>query len=228
MNPSSHVSAPAGFRARMHGVLYKDSVRASTVTVDRNQNAYSCGDQDRNVYYVESGQIKTVMFSRSGKECLLRIYTPGDLFGELCSLGGVRAESATAMRDSIVRRVPYGQFLTALTEEGLVDAFINHLTRRLAEQQQSITHLVTVDSEQRLGEILLDLARKLGKGDRQRSRIEERITHEELSGMVGTTRSRVGHFLKHFRDVGLVEVTPESHLVVDQRRLAAYLETRSA
>jgi CRP-like cAMP-binding protein len=220
------VTEPTGFDARLRDFLRDQSPHTTTAMVRRNQSAYSCGGQDRNVYFLESGRLKTVMFSRSGKECLLRIHTPGSIFGELCSLGGIREESAIAMRDSVVHRMSYEHFLSSITAAGIVDEFINHLTRRLAEQQQSITHLVTVDSEQRLGEILLDLARKLGRGDGRRPHIAERITHEELAGMVGTTRSRVGHFLKGFRDRGLVEVTRESHLVIDQSRLAAYLESR--
>ncbi|MEU3838571.1 Crp/Fnr family transcriptional regulator [Streptomyces sp. NPDC028635] len=225
MNPLG-VTVSTGFDARLRDFLRDQCAHTTTVVVGRNQSAYSCGGQDRNVYFLESGQIKTVMFSRSGKECLLRIHTPGDIFGELCSLGGVRRESAIAMRDSVVHRMSYERFLSAITAAGFVDDFITHLTRRLAEQQQSITHLVTVDSEQRLGEILLDLARKLGRGDERRPCITERLTHEELAGMVGTTRSRVGHFLKGFRDRGLIEVTSASRLVVDQERLAAYLESR--
>jgi CRP-like cAMP-binding protein len=220
------VTAPSGFHVRLRDFLRDQSQHTTTATVRRNESAYSCGGQDRNVYFLESGQIKTVMFSRSGKECLLRIHTPGEIFGELCSLGGIREESAIAMRDSVVHRMPYEHFLSSITAAGFVDDFINHLSRRLAEQQQSITHLVTVDSEQRLGEILLDLARKLGRGDGRRPHIAGRITHEELAGMVGTTRSRVGYFLKGFRDRGLVDVTPGSHLIIDQLRLSAYLESR--
>jgi CRP-like cAMP-binding protein len=220
------VTAPSGFHVRLRDFLRDQSQHTTTATVRRNESAYSCGGQDRNVYFLESGQIKTVMFSRSGKECLLRIHTPGEIFGELCSLGGIREESAIAMRDSVVHRMSYEHFLSSITAAGFVDDFINHLSRRLAEQQQSITHLVTVDSEQRLGEILLDLARKLGRGDGRRPHIVGRITHEELAGMVGTTRSRVGYFLKGFRDRGLVDVTPGSHLIIDQLRLSAYLESR--
>jgi CRP-like cAMP-binding protein len=53
---------------------------------------------------------------------------------------------------------------------------------------------VTVDSEQRLGKTLLQLARTLGKKDQQSTRIELKISHDELSEMVGTTRGQGSAF----------------------------------
>ena len=53
--------------------------------------------------------------------------------------------------------------------------------------------------------------------------IDQKITHQELSEMVGTTRSRVGFFLKRFRDSGLVEENHGSTLVIHEWRLAAYV-----
>ncbi|GLF99628.1 Crp/Fnr family transcriptional regulator [Streptomyces yaizuensis] len=196
------------------------------IALTKNEYAYSCGEIDQNIYFLESGQLKTVTFSRSGKECFLRICGPGEMFGEQGLGGAVRAESTIAMQDCVIRRVPYSLFINTIRDEGLMEDFITHLSRRLFEQQQAITNLVTVDSEQRLGTILLDLADKLGKGDPHRPRIDLRLTHEELARMVGTTRSRIGHFLKSFRGNGLISTSPTSRLIIHRQRLSAYLNGR--
>ncbi len=98
------------------------------------------------------------------------------------------------------------------------------LVRRVAEQQETIATLVTVDSEHRLAATLLHLARKLGVPDPHRLRIEQQITHQELSEMVGTTRPRVTGFLRKFRELGLIVVSKEGFLIVKQHRLADYLQ----
>jgi CRP-like cAMP-binding protein len=82
---------------------------------------------------------------------------------------------------------------------------------------------VTVDSEQRLGKTLLQLARQLGKKGRSRASIGLRISHEELSNMIGTTRPRVSVFMQRFRNLGLIEFTEEHYLIVKEDRLTAYL-----
>jgi hypothetical protein len=42
--------------------------------------------------------------------------------------------------------------------------------------------------------------------------------------MVGTTRSRIGHFLQKFRELGLIESDPEAFLIVKEANLTAYLK----
>lgn len=113
--------------------------------------------------------------------------------------------------------------MAVLSDAGLREEFVLYLARRLSEQQQMITGLVTEDSEYRLAAVLLNLGCKIGKRENHRLRIEQRITQEELSSMVGTTRSRVGYFLKRFRAAGLVERAGDSCLVVDEPRLRTFM-----
>ncbi|MFJ1792903.1 Crp/Fnr family transcriptional regulator [Kitasatospora griseola] len=228
MSTTYAVPTSGGFTGRLRNILTTGPLIGTRIVLEKNDYAYSCGDTDQNIYFLESGRLKTVMFSRSGKECLLRICCPGEMFGEQSGCGIAREESTIAMQDSVILRVPYSRFLNAITEEGLVGDLVAYLSHRLFEQQQAITNLVTVDSEQRLGTILLDLADKFGKGDPHHPRIEQRITHEELARMVGTTRSRVGLFLKTFRCNGLIDISQTSRLIINRQRLTEYLNARHA
>jgi CRP-like cAMP-binding protein len=200
-----------------------DSLCASTIKLERRDVVYGCLDGDRSMYLVEAGQLKAVAPSRDGKECLLGIYTAGDVFGELCLIDSERTETVTAMAPTLLRRISAARVVAALSDAGLREEFVRYLANRLFEQQQLITDLVTADSEYRLAAILLHLARKLGKRDAHLLRIDERITQEELSGMVGTTRSRVGFFLKRFRAAGLVSRAAGCFLVVNEPRLATFM-----
>ena len=94
---------------------------------------------------------------------------------------------------------------------------------RIADQQQVIANLVTVDSEQRLGQDTVELARTLGKKDPRSIRIELKITHEELSEMVGTTRPRISVFMQRFRNLGLIETNEDRFLIIKEKKLTAYL-----
>ncbi|PWW64718.1 Crp/Fnr family transcriptional regulator [Actinokineospora spheciospongiae] len=214
------------FAERLESMITRETLSAPSVRVDKNANVYNCGYRCDQVYLVRSGRIKTVMYSKGGKECLLSIHPAGDLFGELCVLGGPRAETAIAMVPTVLQYMTMDAFLVAMRREGLLEDFVRHMATRLAEQQQVISDLVTVDSEQRLGSTLLSLGRKLGKREARTLRIDEKITQEELAGMVGTTRSRVGHFLKRFREAGIVEVRQGCFLRIDEERLVAYLDNR--
>lgn len=212
-----------GLGTTLRRMIQEAALHASTLELTKHDVAYGCLDEDHSIYLVERGQLKAVTSTREGKECLLGIYTAGDVFGELCLLGRERLETVTAMTHTIVKRISSARIIAALANANLREEFVRYLTHRLFEQQQFITNLITADSEYRLATILVHLGRKIGTRDGHLLRIEERITQEELSAMVGTTRSRVGFFLKRFCQAGLVARTPDCFLVLNEPRLHNFL-----
>ena len=212
------------FKQQLRESLQRESLNSRTVKIARHANVYTCGDHDEMVFFIESGRIKLLMLSPEGKECLLAIHSAGDIFGELCLSGsGARLETATAMEQTILKKIPRSQFLARLSHDSLLEGYVRYLAVRIAEQQQVIADLVTVDSEQRLGKTLLQLARTLGKKDLESTRIELKISHDELSEMVGTTRPRISLFMQRFRNLGLIETNLDRFLVVKEKKLADYL-----
>ena len=212
------------FKKQMRDSLQHETLNSRTVTIPRHRNVYTCGDQDEMVYFIESGQIKLLLLSPEGKECLLAIHSGGDIFGELCLSGlGARHETATAMKETKLKQIPCAQFFDRLNRDALSEGFVRYLAVRIADQQQVIANLVTVDSEQRLGKTLLQLARTLGKRDPRSIRIELKISHEELSEMVGTTRPRISFFMQRFRNLGLIETNSDHFLIIKEHKLTDYL-----
>jgi len=212
------------FKQQLRDSLQRETVNSRAVKIARHQHVYSCGDQDEMVYFIESGQIKLLMLSSDGKECLLAIHSGGDIFGELCLSGlGARLESATAMKATTLKQIPCAQFFARLSRDSLYEGFVRYLAVRIADQQQVIANLVTVDSEQRLGQTLLQLARTMGKKDPRSIRIELKITHEELSEMVGTTRPRISLFMQRFHNLGLIETNEDRFLIIKENKLTQYL-----
>jgi CRP-like cAMP-binding protein len=212
------------FKQQLRDSLQRETLNVQAVTIKRHTNVYMCGDQDEMVYFIASGQIKLLMLSSEGKECILAIHGGGDVFGELCLSGlGTRVETATAMKETTIKKIPCSQFLARLSRDSLFEGFVRYLAVRIADQQQIIANLVTVDSEQRLGQTLLQLARTMGKKDPRSIRIELKISHDELSEMVGTTRPRISFFMQRFRNLGLIESNRDRFLVIKEKKLAAYL-----
>lgn len=212
------------FKAQLREALAQENIHSRTLTLARHAHAYTVGDQGDMVFVIVRGQIKLLMLSPEGKECLLAIHTTGDIFGELCLSGTrVRQETAVAMEETELQQIPCARFFERLQHASLFAGFAQYLTIRIADQQQVIANLVTVDSEQRLGKTLLQLARKLGKQDPRSIRIEQKISHEELSEMVGTTRPRISSFMQRFRRLGLIENTAERFLIIKEKKLTEYL-----
>lgn len=212
------------FKEQMRESLQRETQNSHAINVAKHASVYTVGEAVESVYFIESGKIKLVMLSSAGKECMLAIHATGDIFGELCLSGlAGRLETATAMEDTVLKQIPCGRFLERLGKDLLLEGFIKYLAVRVADQQEVIANLVTVDSEQRLGQTLLQLARKFGKKDPRSIRIDLRISHEELASMVGTTRSRISVFMQRFRNLNLIEISEEHHFIIKENKLTAYL-----
>jgi CRP-like cAMP-binding protein len=219
-----HTPQADQFKIQLRDSLQRETVNSRTIKVARHANVYTAGDRDEAVYFIESGEIKILTHSAEGRECLLAIHSAGDIFGELCLSGiGSRQSTATAMKATTLKRISHTQFIARLSRDSLFEGFVRYLAVRIAEQQQVIANLVTVVSEQRLGKTLLHLADTLGKKNQQSTRIELKISHDELSEMVGTTRPRVSLFMERFRHLGLIEIDREHFLIIKENKLTDYL-----
>jgi CRP-like cAMP-binding protein len=216
-------SGPIAFGQQLAASIRRNPLGVSTLKVPKRTNVYTSGDRDGKVYLVESGPVKTLVLSPDGRQFLLSIFTTSDVFGELSLAGGERVETATAMEDSVLKQMAGGDFLARVTGEGLGEGLIEHLALRLASQQRAIADLATLDSERRLAATLFELARRLGKQGPLNWRLEQRISHQELAEMVGTTRPRICEFMGRFRDLGLIETTSERFLIIKEQPLGEYL-----
>lgn len=209
--------------ASLRGVFDRAASSSAQVRADAGQAIYATGDTDDSMYLIESGQVKLSMSSASGKDCLLAIYTAGDVFGESCFINPKRIETASAMLPAVVRRVSRGDFLASAKASGAMDTLLDHLAARLGERQFAVFDLVTMDAERRLAKVLLGIAEKLGTTDGPYLRVEQRISHEELSQIVGTTRPRITAFIQRFRKLGILDDTGSRAIGVHRERAREFL-----
>lgn len=192
--------------------------------IEGQQSIYATGDDDDSMYLIESGQVKLSMSSAAGKDCILAIYTDGDVFGESCLTSEKRLEAASTMAPTTVRRIARRDFLGAVKAAAATDVLIAHLSSRVAEFQAAVFDLLTMDAERRLAKALLILGEKLGTVDGPYLRLGQRISHEELSLLVGTTRPRVTKFMQGFKKMRMLEDTTSRSISVHRERTREFLE----
>jgi CRP-like cAMP-binding protein len=187
------------------------------VRVNAQEAVYATGDADDSIYLIESGQVKLLLSSAEGKDCLLAIYTAGEVFGESCFDGTARRiESAIAMQPTLVRRASRREFLVEIDRASATESLLRHLALRLADREAAVFDLVTTNSQRRLAKVLLSFAEKLGRADGPQLRLD-RISHEELSQIIGTTRPRITAFMQRFRKAGLIKTSGRTIHVHPQR-----------
>ena len=207
-------------------VFERASMADTRLRVDAQAPIYASGIEDDSLYLIESGQVKVSMSSASGKDCLIAIYTAGDVFGESCFFVAKRSETAIAMQPTVVRKASKRDFLAEVERAKAIDVLLAHLAKRIAERQAAVFDLITMPSERRLAKVLLGVAEKLGVPDGAYLTLDQKISHEELSQIVGTTRPRITAFIQRFRERGLV-VTVGRAIKVHRQKTRDFVDSES-
>ncbi len=190
----------------------------------KNQIVFAQGDVADAVFYVQKGKVKVTVLSDQGKEAVVGILGPGQFFGEACMNGHkLRISTATAMVDCVITAIVKDAMLAALHDEPqFSEKFMTYLlTRNSRIEEDLIDHLFN-SSERRLARTLLLLANFEEAGSPQP--ISPDISQETLAEMIGTTRSRVSHFMNKFRKLGLIDYN--GHIEVHNSLLSAVLHER--
>lgn len=217
------IKPPAKSHVSLRDLFDRETLAATRLRYDAHRSIYATGDSDDSLYTIDAGQVKIIMSSVEGKDCLLAVYGVGDVFSESCFTdSNRRVETATAMEYTVVRRASRRDFLAEVNRASALDALLRHLAVRNEEREIAVFDLIINGSEQRLAKTLLSVAEKLGVPEGAFLRLGDRISHEELSQMVGTTRPRITAFMQRFRTLGLIETRGRS-LSVNRERMKAFL-----
>jgi CRP/FNR family transcriptional regulator, cyclic AMP receptor protein len=133
------------------------------------------------------------------------ILNAGEFFGEGCLAGQAsRMATAVAMTDCTLDKIEKSLMSRILHEQHDVsELFVNHLLLRNIRYEADLVDQLFNSSEKRLARILLLLAH-FGKESRAEI-VVPRINQDTLAQMVGTTRSRVSHFMNKFRKLGFID-----------------------
>lgn len=175
------------------------------VVFPKKQTIFTQGDAADAVFYIQAGEVRLTVVSKTGKEATLGILREGDFFGEGGLAGQpLRMGSATAMTDCELLRIDKKAMVLALhREHKFSDLFVAYLLARNVRYEEDLVDQLFNSSEKRLARILLLLAR-FGKEGVPETVIAK-ISQETLAEMIGTTRSRVSFFMNRFRKLGFVD-----------------------
>jgi CRP/FNR family transcriptional regulator, cyclic AMP receptor protein len=190
--------------------------RAHAQTTSRSytdrQTIFAQGEPADAVFYIESGKVKLTVVSSRAKEAVIAILEKGSFFGE-GSLAGqsLRISSAYAMQKTRLVRTRNETMARLLqSDPAFADHFLKYvLSRSIRMEEDLVDHLFN-SSEKRLARLLLLLAHH-GK-ESKREPVLPKLSQETLAEMIGTTRSRVGFFLKRFRKMGLIDYEGGLHV----------------
>jgi CRP/FNR family transcriptional regulator, cyclic AMP receptor protein len=214
---------PSKSKVPFNAQAFLDSAGLAKKIVEypRGATIFTQGDACHHVLYIQRGNVKLSVLSKSGREAVVAMLGSGEFFGEGCLAGQpVRMGTATATTDSAILLVDKDQMVRVLhTQHAMSDRFIAHMLARNIRIEEDLIDQLFSSSEKRLARTLLLLAR-YGKHDKP-VRAVPLISQTTLAEMVSTTRSRVNFFMKKFQRLGFIDYT--NGLKVNQSLLTVVL-----
>ena len=200
----------AGVDPYVATLLEKITLGKQKLSFDKGEKIFSQGDRADSIYFIQTGRIKITVVSAAGKEAVLAMLGPHDFFGEGALVNQfLRISTAKALGPSTVFRVEKVSMIRSLHKEPeLSEKFMASLLTRNINLEEDLCDQLFNHSEKRLARVLLKLARLNGP-DLMLDASVPVLSHETLAEMVGTTRSRITHFMNKFRTMGLIEYNGE-------------------
>lgn len=185
------------------------------------------GDPGEGFHYVKSGRVKIVKATGDGREHIIKLLTPGDIFAEVLLFNSQPyPATAVAVEDACIGSIGNADLeRLVLGNNKLALQLIKALSQRLLYAQQKIKNLALGDVLARTAETLLRIAREHGRpGENGTVVIKIGLSRQELANLVGTTRETVTRTLSALKKDKIIDLTGDDIAILKPERLKSYIE----
>jgi len=181
------------------------------------------GDPGTNMMVVLAGRVKVCTHSEDGKELVLNLFSPGDVFGEIALLDGAdRTADAVTLDDCellVLERRDFLPFLRSHPDACL--KLMAVLCQKLRQTSELLEEALFLEGPSRLAKRLVHLAEAFGSPVRDGVRIDLQLSQQQLGNMVGMSRESMNKHLRQWREEDLIRVQDGHYVITDLEALQA-------
>lgn len=209
------------FRELPPAALHDVAARFRPKRVARGEFVFHEGEPARTLGVLASGGLKIVRETEAGREVILRLVAPGEIFGAAGGWGEpTYPATAVALEDAVVLQLPDSEFDALLGgQPEFARAVVRELGVRLREARARIRDLQTEPVERRLARTLLRLAEQVGVPSPAGTEVA--ISRQHLGELAGTTLSTVSRTVSVWQQRGIVAAGRERVTIRQPAALAA-------
>jgi CRP-like cAMP-binding protein len=188
----------------------------------RGEDVFVEGEQGDTLYIVLTGKIKVGRRAADGRENMLSVMGPSDMFGELSLFDpGPRTATATVLVDARLASLGHASLRPWITDRPeIAEQLLRVLARRLRRTNDAVADLIFTDVPGRVAKALLGLADRFGTEEADGMRVRHDLTQEQLAQLVGASRETVNKALADFSARGWMRVDSRAVTILDAERLA--------
>ena len=168
-----------------------------TVRFPRGTTIFEEGEPGDRLYIITSGKIKLARHAPDGRENLLTVMGPSDMFGELSIFDpGPRTSSAVCVTEVTAATMNSEMLKQWVADHpAIAQQLLRVLARRLRRTNANLADLIFTDVPGRVAKTLLQLANRFGSQEGGALRVNHDLTQEEIAQLVGASRETVNKAL---------------------------------
>jgi CRP/FNR family transcriptional regulator len=192
------------------------------ISFPRGHTVFVEGEPGDRLYIIIEGKVKIGRRTADGRESLITVMGPSDMFGELALFDpGPRTSTVTALTEvkavSMDREALHSW---VMGRPEIAEQLLRVLARRLRRTNSALSDLIFTDVPGRVAKQLLDIAMRFGRQEGNVLHVTHELTQEELAQLVGASRETVNKALSDFAQRGWIKLQGKTILIYDSARLA--------
>lgn len=186
------------------------------------------GEPGEAIYFVKSGTVKLSKIASDGRELIVHIFGPGNVFAEITLFHSHAYPVTCVVMEETVLGVIMNDDLEKLVESNgkMALSILKILNQHLWTLQTKLTQMVFGNVESKTAELLLQLYREHGTENKKGHLITVPLSRQELANMAGTTRESMSRMLSKWKKEGIIEMQGKKIIINDLDTLKMYLEER--
>ena len=191
----------------------------------KNMLLFMEGEPGEAFYFINSGKVKIFRTSEDGKEHIIHILGPGDVFAEVTLFSNIAyPASASVYEDAVISTIRNSDLENIIRHNSeLALNIIKILTRKLLFAQNKIKELAFSDVFARTANQIIKLANSYGKSTGKGILLDINISRQELAEMIGATRETVSRAISKFKKEKSITEEKDKIVILDQDKLKNWI-----
>lgn len=214
---------------QLFSVLSREENRALCLipnfkTVKKNEILYFSHDDEQRLYTIKSGTLKIISVDAEGNETVKEILRSGDLFGQYTfdEMDENEDEYAVAVSEKVVicsfKQNDFENIVKRNPQ--LAIRYTKLVGFKLKRISNNYSNLMFKDVRTRFALFLKDWAMKEGNGQTKNIVVKNYLTHNDIAGLICSTRQTVTLLFNELKNAGLIDYTRSEIIVKDVHQLA--------
>ena len=189
--------------------------------VKKSQPIYFADDPSKSIFFLKKGRVKLTRISPDGKEFIVALINPGEVFGEMSILDvGERTDFATTMEESLICAISNDDFKMFVEKNPKLNLEITKLIGfRMRKYSERIEELVFKDAEQRVISFIYNLSIEQGKRIGDEIFLKPFLTHQNIAQLTACSRQTVNSILTELREKGLIDFDRKKLIIHNEKEL---------